>query len=451
MKRSVFYRCVWGLRLLLSALTVVLGATVFLGSVKFLETLPMCQAGPSVLRLIFSFGLSALAVVMTIALLTLFFGRLFCSFMCPLGSSLSFIALFSKKGKKKIYPIIGGFILGLFIGAMVFGLALVFRLLDPYSLFGRALTVPLWFGVIFLVVIFIVTFFFGRLFCTSFCPVGLLLSRIAKISAFGITIPDECVHCGKCENVCPTGCIDQKKNEVKRAYCVMCLDCLTVCPRTGPTFSFLWKRSEKEKAPDLERRNFLLALSAGAAVGLAGGGLFKAISKKRSKEESEKELLVRPPGAVSESSFLAKCTACGLCVSKCPQKVLTLGPGGFGAPRLDFKHGACSINCVKCSSICPTGALRKIDPERKKTFVIGKAKFNAKLCIAFQGEGTCGKCASACPTAAITLRANGTPKLEAEKCLGCGGCQHVCPTGAMQITGVPIQHYLDDLNQGVSL
>ena len=447
----MFYRCVWGLRLLLSALTVVLGATVFLGSVKFLETLPMCQAGPSVLRLIFSFGLSALAVVMTIALLTLFFGRLFCSFMCPLGSSLSFIALFSKKGKKKIYPIIGGFILGLFIGAMVFGIAFVFRLLDPYSLFGRALTAPLWFGVIFLVVIFIVTFFFGRLFCTSFCPVGLLLSRIAKISAFGITIPDECVHCGKCENVCPTGCIDQKKSEVKRAYCVMCLDCLTVCPRTGPTFSLLWKRSEKEKAPDLERRNFLLALSAGAAVGLAGGGLFKAISKKRSKEESEKELLVRPPGAITESSFLAKCTACGLCVSKCPQKVLTLGPGGFGAPRLDFKRGSCLPDCALCSSICPTGALRKIAPERKKTFVIGKAIFNAKTCIAFQGEGACGKCASACPTAAITLRANGTPKLEAEKCLGCGGCQHVCPTGAMQITGVPIQHYLDDLNQGVSL
>lgn len=440
----------WGLRLLLSALTVVLGATVFLGSAKFLETLPMCQAGPSVLRLIFSFGLSALAVVMTIALLTLFFGRLFCSFMCPLGSSLSFIALFSKKGKKKIYPIMGGFILGLFIGAMVFGIAFVFRLLDPYSLFGRAMTAPLWFGVIFLVVIFIVTFFFGRLFCTSFCPVGLLLSRIAKISAFGITIPDECVHCGKCENVCPTGCIDQKKNEVKRAYCVMCLDCMTVCPRTGPTFSFLWKRSEKEKAPDLERRNFLLALSAGAAVGLAGGGLFKAISKKRSKEESEKELLVRPPGAVSESSFLAKCTACGLCVSKCPQKVLTLGPAGFGAPRLDFKRGACSINCVTCSSVCPTGALRKIAPERKKTFVIGKAVFTAKQCIAFQG-GSCGKCAGACPTAAITLRANGTPKLEAEKCLGCGGCQHVCPTGAMHVTGVPIQHYLDDPNQGVSL
>ena len=447
----MFYRCVWGLRLLLSALTVVLGATVFFGSVKFLETLPMCQAGPSVLRLIFSFGLSALAVAITIALLTLFFGRLFCSFMCPLGSSLSFIALFSKKGKKKIYPIIGGFILGLFIGAMVFGLAFVFRLLDPYSLFGRALTAPLWFGVIFLVVIFIVTFFFGRLFCTSFCPVGLLLSLIARRSAFGITIPDECVHCGKCENVCPTGCIDQKKSEVKRAYCVMCLDCLTVCPRTGPTFSFLWKKSKEEKAPDLERRNFLLALSAGAAVGLAGGGLFKAISKKRSKEESEKELLVRPPGAITESSFLAKCTACGLCVSKCPQKVLTLGPAGFGAPRLDFKKGSCSLDCTLCSSICPTGALRSIATERKKTFVIGKANFNAKKCIAFQGEGACGKCAAPCPTAAITLRANGTPKLDTEKCLGCGGCQNVCPTGAMHVAGAAIQHYLDDLNQGASL
>lgn len=440
-----------GLRLLLSALTVVLGVAVFLGSAKFLETLPMCQAGPSVLRLFFSFGLSALAAVLTIALLTLIFGRLFCSFMCPLGSALSFIALFSKKGRKKIYPIIGGSILGFFIGAMVFGSAFVFRLLDPYSLFGRALTAPLWFGVIFFAAILVITLLFGRIFCTSICPVGLLLSRIAKISAFGIAIPDECVHCGKCENVCPTGCIDQKKNEVKRAYCVMCLDCLTVCPRTGPTYSFLWKKQEKERAPDLERRKFLIALSAGAAAGLAGGGLFRFLAKKELKAPEEKALLVRPPGAIEESSFLAKCTACGLCVSKCPQKVLTLGPAGFGAPRLDFKRGACSTDCALCSSICPTGALRKIDPERKKSFVIGKATFNAKKCIPFQGEGACGKCAASCPTAAITLRANGTPKLEAEACLGCGKCHNVCPTGAMQTTGVKIQYYLDDLNQGASL
>ena len=440
-----------GLRLLLSALTVVLGVAVFLGSAKFLEELPMCQAGPAVLRLAFSFGLGAISVVLTLAAITLLFGRLFCSFMCPLGSLLSFIALFSKKGRKKIYPIIGGSILGFFIGAMVFGLALVFRLLDPYSLFGRALTAPLWFGVIFFAAILVITLLFGRLFCTSICPVGLLLSRIAKISAFGITIPDECVHCGKCENVCPTGCIDQKKNEVKRAYCVMCLDCLTVCPRTGPTYSFLWKkREEEEKAPDPERRRFLVSMAVGAAAGLAGGGLFRFLAKKELKAPEEKALLVRPPGAVTEGSFLAKCTACGLCVSKCPQKVLTLGPAGFGAPRLDFKRGACSLDCVKCSLVCPTGALRKIDPERKKTFVIGKAVFTAKQCIAFQG-GSCGKCAGACPTAAITLRANGTPKLDAEACLGCGTCSHVCPAGAMQIAGAPIQHYLEDLNQGVSL
>lgn len=410
----------------------------------------MCQAGPSALRLFFSFGLSSLAVVLTLSILTLLFGRLFCSFMCPLGSALSFIALFSKKGRKKIFPIVGGLILGLVIGAMVFSLAFVFRLLDPYSLFGRSLTAPLWFGVVFLAVIIVVTLLFGRLFCTSFCPVGLLLSLLAKRSAFGIAIPDECVHCGKCENVCPTGCIDQKKSEVKREYCVMCLDCMTVCPKTGPTFAFLWKKREEEKAPDLGRRKFLISLSAGAVIGLAGGGVFKLLSKKRLSEGTEKKLLVRPPGAVKESSFLSKCTACGLCVKKCPQKVLTLGPAGFGAPRLDFKRGACSTDCVKCSSVCPTGALRKIDPARKKTFVIGKAEFIAKQCIAFQG-GTCGKCAAPCPTGAITLRANGTPKLDAEACLGCGACSHVCPAGAMQIAGAPIQHYLEDLNQGVSL
>ena len=446
----MFYRCVWGLRLLLSALTVALGSAAFLCSAEFLEQLPLCQAGPSALRLFFSFGLSCLAVDLVLAILTLLFGRLFCSFMCPLGSALSFIALCSRKGRKKIFPITGGLILGLFVGAMVFSLAFVFRLLDPYSLFGRAITAPLWFGIVFFVVILIVTLLFGRIFCTSFCPVGLLLSLLAKRSAFGITIPDACVHCGKCENVCPTGCIDQRKNEVKREYCVMCLDCLTVCPKTGPTFSFLWKSSEKEKAPDLERRKFLISLSVGAAIGLAGGGLFKAIFKKRLSEGTEKKLLVRPPGAITEGSFLAKCTACGLCVSKCPQKVLTLGPGGFGAPRLDFKRGACSLDCVKCSLVCPTGALRKIELARKKTFVIGKAVFTAKQCIAFQG-GSCGKCAAPCPTGAITLRANGTPKLEAEACLGCGACSHVCPAGAMQIAGATIQHYLDDTNQGASL
>ena len=446
MKKGVFYRCVWGLRLLLSALTVVIGSAVFLCSAKFLEELPMCQAGPAALRLVFSFGLSALIVVLTLAVLTLLFGRLFCSFMCPLGSFLSFIALFSKKGRKKIFPITGGLILGLFIGAMVFGLALVFRLLDPYSLFGRAITAPLWFGIVFFVVILVVTLLFGRLFCTSFCPVGLLLSLLAKRSAFGISIPDACVHCGKCENVCPTGCIDQKKNEVKREYCVMCLDCMTVCPKTGPTFSFLWKKREKEQAPDLERRKFLAALSVGAVVGLAGGFSMKKI---RPGERSE-DLLVRPPGAMRESDFLTRCTACGLCVSKCPQKVLTLGPAGFGAPRLDFKRGACSADCVTCSSVCPTGALRKIDPERKKTLVIGKVEFTARNCIAFQG-GKCGKCAGVCPTGAITLRDNGTPKPDAEKCVGCGACQNVCPAAALIVKGVATQYFQEDTKPGESV
>ena len=451
MKTNAFYSLLRGARLLLSALTVVLGTAVFLSSAKFLQDLPMCQLGPAVLRAFFSFGLSALAVVLTIALLTLLFGRLFCSFMCPLGSALSFIALFSKKGKKNIYPFIGGLILGAFLGFLAFGLAFVFRLLDPYSLFGRALTSPLWFGIVFLAVILIVTFLFGRLFCTSICPVGLLLSLIARRSAFGLAIPDECVHCGKCERACPTGCIDQKQSKVNNAYCVMCLDCLTVCPKTGPTFSFLWKKPEKEKAPDMERRQFLISLSVGAAAGLVGGGLSKIFLKKSLKAPEEKEFPVRPPGAITEASFLAKCTACGLCVSKCPQKVISLGPAGFGSPRLDFKKGACSLDCALCSSICPTGALRKIDPERKKSFVRGKANFNAKKCIVFQSEGACGRCAKVCPTSAIILRVNGTPKLEPEACLGCGKCQHVCPTGAMHVAGVKIQYYLEDLNQGASL
>lgn len=445
MRAKVLYSLLRGGRLLLSFCAVLAGAALFLGFEK-LFPLASCQFAPAFVRFLLCGSLTALAALAVILLLTLIFGRVYCSFLCPLGSFMSFIALFSRKGAKKIYPVTGGLILGLTFGYLVFGLAYLFRALDPYSLFGRSVAAPLWFGLAFLLVILAVTLLFGRVFCTSFCQVGLILSLFARKSLFRFRFSSECVGCGQCAKVCPAGCLDVKERKVKNAFCLMCLDCFPACPKGGLSYEPGWKKEEAPQAPDLDRRKFLVNLAAGAAVGLAAGGVSKLLLDKRVKASGEKEFLTRPPGAMAEDRFLSRCTACGLCAAACPRKIITLGPLG-GAPRLNFKKGSCDPACAKCSNVCPAGALKPLTPEKKRTLVIGKVSFEASKCIAFQG-GECGKCASWCPTNAITLRPNGTPKPEAEKCVGCGGCENICPAGAMRVKGVPIQYFPEDATNG---
>lgn len=137
---------------------------------------------------------------------------------------------------------------------------------------------------------------------------------------------------------------------------------------------------------------------------------------------------LRPPGAIDEDEFLAKCNRCQRCVQVCPTRVivpLSLSEGiiRLNTPEVSFSTSYCN-SCLKCSQVCPTGALQ---PVTKETLDIGVGVIIEEDCVAFDWIG-CTVCKDECPEKAIILDENKRPVVIPEKCNGCGICEHKCPS-----------------------
>jgi len=137
---------------------------------------------------------------------------------------------------------------------------------------------------------------------------------------------------------------------------------------------------------------------------------------------------LRPPGAMDEDNFLARCNRCQKCVQVCPTRVivpLSLSEGviRMNTPKVSFGQSYCN-SCLKCSQVCPTGALQ---PVTKETLDIGVAVLVEKDCVAWDWIG-CTVCVDECPEKAIILDENKRPVVIPEKCNGCGICELKCPS-----------------------
>lgn len=166
------------------------------------------------------------------------------------------------------------------------------------------------------------------------------------------------------------------------------------------------------------RRGFILAL---------GGMLFSHTGACAGVENH----LLRPPGALQESDFLAKCNRCQKCVQVCPTRCIFPASFEHGIVRMNtpvviFKNSYCN-SCLKCPQICPTGALREVN---KDTLDIGAAEIIEENCVAWDWLG-CTVCVDKCPLKAVTLDENKRPVIDVQKCNGCGICQVECPSASL--------------------
>jgi formate hydrogenlyase subunit 6/NADH:ubiquinone oxidoreductase subunit I len=151
----------------------------------------------------------------------------------------------------------------------------------------------------------------------------------------------------------------------------------------------------------------------------------------------ERATPLSPAGSLSIYHLAQTCTACQLCVSACPSKILRPSNKltSWMQPELSFEQGYCRPECVKCAEVCPTGAIHTITPAEKSAIQIGHAVWISKNCIAITDKAACDDCARHCPADAIQLIAlddknTDSPKIPAvdtERCTGCGACEHVCP------------------------
>lgn len=401
--------------------------------------MPDLQFIPALLAL----NVVALAIILVI---TLLFGRIYCSTICPLGVLQDIIYANTSKKKKKINApqlskIIWLLIAIAFIVALEFGLTHIALLIEPYSAFGRMVTAysdttgtVMGIAAATFIIILWITAWGGRWYCNNICPVGAILGVIGQFSLFKMRIDkDKCNHCGNCGRKCKGSCIDTKNQKIDHMRCVACLDCVRFCKQNAISYS-LPKKKKEEKKTDDSRRAFMTGVGAlGASYAMAQTDKIKeAIAVAKGETPHKTSMPLRPAGALSIAHFNKHCTACQLCVSACPQNVLkpSHNLSTFMQPELDFSHGYCDVDCNKCSEVCPTDAIRPITLEAKTATQVGHAVAFAEYCINKANKNTCHKCEDVCPAGTITLvEKNGrmVPAIDEEFCIGCGACEFNCP------------------------
>lgn len=475
------------IRVVLSLL--FLGLTVFIFidftrilSAKLIHAVLYLQFIPSLLDFVSLIALATTGFIF-ILILTLFFGRVYCSTICPLGTLQDIFIRLRRFRKRNVFryqkPLraLQYVILVIVVIPFLFHNIFMLNLFDPFSLAGKIFTNffrPVYYGInnlaagalksfdnyylypvtvyrlsvpaviftgLFSVMIVLLSIYRGRWFCNAICPVGTTLGILSKLSFFKIRIDEKsCTSCGLCLAVCKAECIELKKKEIDFSRCVACYDCFKACPEDGIgyTSSFVpLPRPLPKKGGELQRRMFLKT----TLIGLVGGiPLIAATRKAIVNDEHPRttsESPVTPPGAVSIWNYTEKCTACHLCVSVCPTKVLQpafleFGLTGIFQPRMDFWTNFCNFECTLCSEICPTGAILPVSKEQKKTIQIGVSKFIKNVCVVVDKHTVCGACSEHCPTKAVEmipyLDNLKIPKVDEKICVGCGACEYACPT-----------------------
>jgi polyferredoxin len=390
---------------------------------------------------------------LVILLPTLFLGRFFCGWICPLGTLQHFVGHLpseAKRGKQRIesnrykrwqtvkYAVLIAGLVAAFLGTMVIGW------LDPFSLLvrsaglailpaanyaARALLAPLEHSPIAAVqaagegvhaalqalvldfrqanftqgcllgVLFVAILAAGlrvtRIWCRSICPLGALLGAVSRWSILGLhKDAASCNRCNRCLLHCQGGDDPIGGALWRKSECLMCMNCIGSCPEHSLAFRFF--RKEKEVvSPDLGRRRTITGLAAGAAI-----VPLLRVDTRLGKGRNDR--LLRPPGALDEADFLSRCIRCGECMKVCPNNALqpTLeqaGLEGLWTPTLVPRVGYCEPSCVLCSEVCPTGAIWHISVSEKGWAAGGRsttsgrtgAKQAIRLGTAFYDRGHC--------------------------------------------------------------
>ena len=400
-----------------------------LGVIGIFYPLPLfdVQTAPLIQRVIIDFSLISAVILVVILLLTLLFGRLYCSMLCPFGILQELIALFRGEGNeesRKNLPV-KYIITAISFGALIGGSAVIIRYIEPYTYFASALTLSV-IGLTAIIAVIVLTIFKNRYFCTNICPVGCILGLLSKISFLKVYIKeDECLACGMCERNCPAGCIEVDNAKVDNETCIKCFKCLNQCPKNAITYGI---KPKKEVKFSPKRRELI---TFGSALVILAGAVKIGFEIGKTAAEKIKNVIL-PPGAVNAQRMFNKCLNCNLCINACPNNILTKADKDFGAVHIDYTKGEkhCKYDCNDCAKVCPSGAIKKITLEEKQKTRIAMAVIDPEKC------SKNGICINVCPVNAITMEANQSAKIDASKCIGCGKCKTVCNSGAIEIFAI---------------
>ena len=479
------------IRIAVTAIVFILICLAFAGLMPQATALLKIQAAPSLMKTIAAFSTGALATCIVILLVTFLFGRFYCSVVCPLGIAQDIAAFIFRRKGKPLPPHLAfprAICLGVVIGLLVIGWTLGFKMLDPYSNFGRPFAA--WnqpkpavvekadetaaeeddddnseeqsvaaattdtaesscpsgcilssygIGAILPVIIIIgAAIWRKRLFCNALCPVGTTLGIVSRIGLFKLSITEKCIKCGRCVRACNAGCIDIDHHDIDNARCVRCMNCIAACPMGAIDFGrpvVATKTTEQASEQSVaetteqpvEKQTTDLSkreLLLAIPVGLVGLGVSAAAGK-----HFLKALLDAKTAEVTESEEET---------AAAPQFILP--PGAGDVARFATKCTACLL----CVHNCPS---KIIKPSPTGYGFVRLDLTNSKCGF------DCNRCSQICPTGAIRP----VPLAEKQKLRiaqaainyknckvfqddePCGKCAEVCPTKAITLrkTGAP--------------
>jgi ferredoxin len=412
-------------------------------------------------------------IIVGLTVLTLLFGRIYCSAICPLGVFQDAVSRLAqktgKKGKFTFSPAVSWLrygMLGLCIVAFIFGISSLVALFDPYGAYGRMagnLFLPVYQGMNNILAYFaermdsyafyssdilikssitllvatatllvtgILAWRNGRTYCNTVCPVGTVLGFLSRFSLFRLTFDTEkCTKCGLCARNCKASCIDSKNMSVDYSRCVSCFNCIGKC-RFGAMGYMSRYPGKREKA--------IVASPAGTEDREAGTENRKGIS--RIKFLSVAGLFAFTKLMKAQQLLQVDGGLADIEDKKTPgRKVSVVPPGAHSLKNFNSRCVACQL----CVSVCPDSILRPSD--KLSTLMQPEMSYERGYC-----RPECTACSQVCPAGAIrpitpadkSALSIGHAVWMKDNCivdrdkLSCTACERRCPTSAITLVAI---------------
>jgi ferredoxin len=486
-------------RVIFASLLIISVAAVFLDIRRIIPEgwvngILYIQFLPSLLKFINLPSLLASGFLVVLAL-TVFTGRSYCSFLCPLGifqDIVSRIAGVIKRKNRKFrftipYTITRYSILALTVIVALAGSLLMVTILDPYSIFGRMMTYFLKPAVVegnnllasiltrfdiytlytiqlkgitaaafilplsFLGLTGYMAYRHGRLYCNTVCPVGTFLGLISKVSVFGLRIDSSsCTRCGRCAVACKSSCIDFLHESIDVTRCVTCFNCIDSCNDKAISFGVRLAGKPVTGEPE-ERKKAATGVSAAVKPESIGNTVYASNGESAEGEPGISESVDTGKRNFILNSLILSAAFTGIANGQdapVPTKASTVRenreypvcpPGGIGQEHFNDYCTACSL----CVSACPTSVLR---PSFRSYGLAGIMQpvmdYHKGFC-----NFECTVCIDVCPTGALMplmleakkLTQIGKVRFIKENCIvetertDCGACSEHCPTKAVKM------------------